>query len=78
MNNKLIEEKLHDGNNSEVYDYDSVYRLTQFDRGAMNAGKTGVLTPTTTLNALQAQLWTLDGIGNWNTNRHTTGGVSGG
>jgi RHS repeat-associated protein len=53
MNNKLTEGKLHDPTNSEVYTYDSAYRLISFHRPAA-----GSVTP------LQ-QTWTLDGVGNW-------------
>ena len=53
MNNKLDEVKLHDTANTESYDYDSVYRLTDFDRS-----DTGAIFP------LHSD-WTLDGVGNW-------------
>jgi RHS repeat-associated protein len=53
MNNKLTEGKLHDDANSEVYSYDSAYRLTSFDRP--NAG---AIEP-------QQSDWTLDGVGSW-------------
>lgn len=53
MNNKLTEDKLHNAANDESYTYDSLYRLTKFERP-----KPGAITP------LQSQ-WTLDGIGNW-------------
>lgn len=53
MNNKLNEVKLHDAANSEAYDYDSAYRLVQFDRPGV-----GAITP------LHSE-WTLDGVGNW-------------
>lgn len=75
-NNKKIEEKLHDSGNSEVYRYDSAYRLKSFDRGALNAAKTAIEPPTTTPAALQEQSWKLDGVGNWRENRHSTGGVA--
>jgi len=74
-NNKLREEKLHATGDSEVYAYDSIYRVTDFDRGTLNAGKTAISTPTATAGALQAQDWTLDGVHNWNANTHTTGGT---
>jgi RHS repeat-associated protein len=76
-NDKLIEEKLHDPGNSEVYTYDSAYRLTSFARGTLNAAKTAIATPTNTLGALQNQGWTVDGLGNWTANTHTTGGTTG-
>ena len=53
MNNKLDGEKLHNTANSEAYDYDSAYRLTQFDRPDAGA-----------INPLHSD-WTLDGAGNW-------------
>jgi len=53
MNNKLTEGKLHDRVNSEVYAYDSAYRLIRFDRP--NAGA---------VKPLHSQ-WSLDGVGNW-------------
>ena len=66
--NKLNERKLHDSINSELYVYDSAYRLTTFDRGTLNTGSTAIATPTTTTGALQLRDWTLDGVGNWSTN----------
>jgi len=74
-NNKLREEKFHAAGDSEVYAYDSIYRVTDFDRGTLNAGKTAISTPTATTGALQAQDWTLDGVHNWNANTHTTAGT---
>lgn len=71
-NNKLIEEKLHDPDNSEVYTYDSAYRLKTFNRGTLNAARTAIATPTTTAGAQQSQTWNLDGVGNWTSNTHTT------
>ena len=70
-NNKLIEEKRHDTGNSEVYSYDSAYRLGTFNRGTLNTGKTAISTATAITGALQAQSWTLDGLGNWVSNVHT-------
>lgn len=74
MNNKLREEKLHDPDNSEVYQYDSSYRLINFDRGLLNGIKTAVETPTP--NSIQQQSWDLDGLGNWSQTDTTTGGVT--
>jgi hypothetical protein len=73
--NKLSEARLHDSGNSEAYDYDSAYRLNEFDRGTLNTSLDEVTTPTTTPGLLQAQDWTLDGPGNWPTNVTTTGGT---
>ncbi len=53
MNNKLDEVKLHDTANSEEYDYDSAYRLTDFDRPDAGA-----------ITSLHSD-WMLDGVGNW-------------
>jgi RHS repeat-associated protein len=75
--NRLIQEKLHDPGNSEVYQYRSDYELTSFARGTLNAAKTAIATPTTTPSALQSQTWNLDGTGNWVGNTHTTGGAAG-
>ena len=76
MNNKLLEEKTHDPDNSEVYDYDSTYRVTSFDRGTLSSDKTSVSTATDTPNRLQSQTWDLDGANNWNSTDHTTGGTT--
>jgi RHS repeat-associated protein len=43
----------------EFYDYDGLYRLKDLTRGGLNAGKTGIATPTF------AQCWSLDATGNW-------------
>jgi RHS repeat-associated protein len=48
--NKGSESKLHSPTNSELYSYDSVYRITDFQRGQ----------PTSS-----TEHWTLDGVGNW-------------
>ncbi len=53
MNNKLNELKLHDTANSEDYDYDAAYRLTDFDRPDADA-----------IDPLHSD-WALDGVGNW-------------
>ncbi len=51
--NRLSETKTHDPANSELSEYDSAYRLTNFDRPA-----TGAVAP------LDSS-WDLDGAGNW-------------
>jgi len=43
----------------EFYNYDDLHRLKHTDRGALNAGKTGIGT------LKFAQCWTLDETGNW-------------
>ncbi|MBI3949729.1 MAG: Ig-like domain-containing protein [Acidobacteria bacterium] len=74
MNNKLAEEKLHDPSNSELYTYDSIYRLDDFQRGTLNASQDAIVRPSA--NSLQRQQWTLDGVGNWQQNVLTTSGVA--
>ncbi len=89
MNNKLIEEKLHDADSSEVYVYDSVYRVTlptstyrspapaqAFRRGTLNAGRTDVSTTTTRPAQLQTQDFGLDGLGNWQNTVHKFQGAA--
>ena len=63
MNNRLFKRLLHDEENSELYSYDSVYRLIDFQRGLLNAQGDTITTPST--DALQQQEWNLDGVGNW-------------
>jgi RHS repeat-associated protein len=48
--------------NSELYTYDSVYRITDFARGQLNGTNTAIPLPSST------QDWTLDGLGNWRVN----------
>jgi hypothetical protein len=58
--NRSSEEKLHSPESSELYRYDSMDRLTRFDRGTLTADKGGVVgTP------LYSREWVLDGTGNW-------------
>ncbi|MDJ0843851.1 RHS repeat-associated core domain-containing protein [Crocosphaera sp.] len=63
MNNRTFQRKLHDLANSELYEYDSVYRLINFERGELNAPGDAIITPSTEVN--QGQEWNLDGVGNW-------------
>jgi len=63
-NNVLSERKLHDAANSELYEYDSAYRLTNFDRGVLNAEATEVTATGETLQPQNSD-WSLDGTGNW-------------
>ncbi len=74
MDHVLIEEKQHGSQLSEVYEYDSAYRLIEIDRGTLNSGKTAINTLTTLPGSLQNQTFTLDGVYNWNTNNHTSQG----
>jgi RHS repeat-associated protein len=76
MNNKLLEDKTHDTDNSEIYDYDSVYRVTAFERGTLNSAKDAIATQTNTPNQLQSQTWDLDGANNWNSTDHETDGTT--
>ncbi len=64
MNNKLNEEKLHAKSDSELYSYDSAYRLTNFDRGLLNTSKDTITTPGA--NVPLHSNWAHDGVGNWN------------
>jgi len=61
--NKLNERKLHDFRNSELYRYDSIYRIDDFKRGQLNAGADAIVGPPQT-----TQAWSLDGLDNWRVN----------
>ena len=61
--NKGFEEKLHSPSSSELYDYDSPYRITDFQRGQLTPAKDGIVGP-----PQKTQLWDLDGVGNWQVN----------
>ena len=63
MNNRTFQRKLHDLANSELYEYDSVYRLINFERGELNAQGDAIINPSTEVN--QGQQYQLDGVGNW-------------
>ncbi len=76
MSNKLTEEKLHDTANSELYGYDSVYRVIDFQRGQLNAGKSEMSSHTTIPGFIQRQQWALDGVGNWASNTITRAGAT--
>ncbi len=56
--NKNSESKLHQSTDSEIYSYDSIYRLTQFESGTLSGGS--ISGPPAATEA-----WTLDGLGNW-------------
>ena len=62
-NNKRTEGKLHAPADSELYGYDSAYRLVQFDRGTLNAAEDAIAT--LSANTPLHGDWTLDGAGNW-------------
>jgi len=53
------QEALHKTTRSELYAYDGVHRLTSWERGTLNGGKTDT-DPT-----LATQTWSLDDAGNW-------------
>lgn len=61
--NRLWRENLvadnHGGGFDELYTYDGLHRLTDFERGDLNAPKSGIATRTF------AQAWDLDPTGNW-------------
>ena len=63
MNNRTFKRLLHDLGNSDLYEYDSVYRLINFERGELNAQGDAIITPSTEVS--QGQQWNLDGVGNW-------------
>jgi YD repeat-containing protein len=57
------------GQHDEFYVYDGQYRLKSFQRGSLNAGKTGL----TSVNF--GQCWTLDTTGNWTNFREDDSGT---
>jgi len=62
--NKKFEQKRHDPGHSEAYQYDNIYRLTDYKVGSLRS-----LTPAVTQTA-----YNLDPVGNWNSK--TTDGVT--
>jgi len=62
--NKKFEEKRHDADHSEAYQYDEIYRLTDYKVGPLRS-----LVPPVTQTA-----YNLDPVGNWNSK--TTDGVT--
>jgi RHS repeat-associated protein len=63
MNNKRIEGKQHAPGDSELYRYDSAYRLVQFERGSLNGNNDAIVVSSANV-PLHGQ-WRLDGLGNW-------------
>ena len=59
VGNKEYREDLKESTESELYSYDGVYRLDDFERGQLNSSKDDITSPTRT------QAWTLDQLGNW-------------
>lgn len=71
MNNKLLEVRLHEfsgqTNTGDVYDYDSLYRLTTFQRNVIDPRKSSlnpIAKQENTLNKNQTS-YMFDGAGNW-------------
>ena len=62
--NKSYEEKLHKESNSELYNYDSTYRITGFARGQLS----GIPTAPSIPSPSETEGWTLDGVYNWRVN----------
>jgi len=69
--NKRFERKLHDPGRSELYDYDSAYRLVNFERGKLSPGGATITERADDPGVLTNRLWELDGLGNWQ--RHVFG-----
>ena len=70
--NRTYREQMCDSNShhDEVYDYDDINRLTDFDRGTINGNKDAI----STLNF--AQQWSLDPTGNWSSFKEDSDGDS--
>jgi RHS repeat-associated protein len=66
---KAYEAKLHSTSNSQLYSFDSAYRLTGFQRGQLNSTNTGIVSPSLTED------WSLDALSNWRVD--TVNGVPG-
>ncbi|MFP4028574.1 MAG: RHS repeat-associated core domain-containing protein [Candidatus Brocadiia bacterium] len=59
MGNKEYQEDLRVAADSELYDYDDLDRLTEWERGELNAEKDDIVTTEAD------QTWNLDPVGNW-------------
>ncbi|MBS3764268.1 MAG: hypothetical protein KGZ25_13305, partial [Planctomycetes bacterium] len=59
VGNKLYQQDLRDPQQSELYGYDAVDRLTSWERGELSGDKSDILHPGDT------QSWDLDPVGNW-------------
>ena len=70
--NRTYREQTCDSNSNhdEVYSYDGINRLTDFDRGTINANKDAIST------LKFAQAWSLDATGNWSGFKKDTDGNS--
>ncbi|MDV6029602.1 MAG: hypothetical protein F9B45_05755 [Phycisphaera sp. RhM] len=62
MNNRGSERKLHATGDSELYTYDSAYRLIEFDRGELNAAADAITTQSS--NEPAQSVWVIDGANN--------------
>ena len=62
-NNRVAQDTLHAAVDSELYKYDSSYRLARFERGRLNASKDAIAVPSK--HGPEHEAWTLDGAGNW-------------
>ena len=61
---------------SEIYQYDTLHRLTRFERGVLNANQTAVV-EAAPVPFVQTRAWTnLDMLGNWRSTDTTIGGDS--
>jgi RHS repeat-associated protein len=60
-NNKTFQENLTHPALSELYKYDSVYRLVSLERGTLDVTKTSIIGT----SQVTTQSWILDGVGNW-------------
>ena len=68
VGNPVVREDAQTASHSEVYWYDAADRLTDFKRGTLNTGHTDIATYTGDANLKQRQTWTLNDLGDWNTN----------
>src|SRR5690606_32395482 len=59
VGNRLYSEDLVVPSKSEHFTFDNLDRMTNFDEGTLNGGKTAITSPTFNQN------WTLDNVGNW-------------
>ena len=57
---RKYQEDLVNATSDELYGYDTLYRLTSFKRGDLNANKDAI-----TGTPVREQAWTLDELGNW-------------
>jgi len=65
VGNRVYTRKLHDSVNSELFSYDALNRLVDFERGELNDAGDDIVELTSDVLLHQHQLWTLDSNGNW-------------